>query len=168
MKNIIKKWLDIKTKDIRSTSNKDKTLQRIIQDLHIADDRIDSYRGRINALQSQIDKRANELQSQFDQKLSKLENRLKDNNDDQIDLLENLTKFLLDKEGLRLYTLKEVKPFYSDYRYFHTYFTSPSKTSEDETMCEEIDIDELKTLGDYTTISIGKKKYFIAKRKTKK
>jgi hypothetical protein len=117
----------------------------------------------IESLQSKINKNTSVMHSYLDKRLSKLENKLKENsNDDQVDLLENLTKFLLDKEGLRLYQLKEDSDG-NRWFVFPTFYSS-----SDEPMCELIDIDELKTLGNYTTITVGKQKYCIAKRKVEK
>lgn len=161
-------WNKLKTKDIRSTTDPKSTLQEILRGMHSEDDfhdrQIDALNERLNSLQSKLDKGTNELQSQFDKKLSKLENRLSEKL-----ILENITKFLLDKEGLRLYKLKEK----SDICFFQIYSTTWASANgksawEDEVMCEDIDIDELKTLGDYTTITVGKQKYFIAKRRVEK
>ena len=120
--------------------------------------------------------RFKKLEESVDYLKKKFKDFKEDNsNDDQIDLLENLTKFLLDKEGLRLYKLKNDTGD-GCWNFWGAPFTLNSLASfylakstwEDEPMYEEIKIDELKTLGDYTTISIGKQKYFIAKRRAVK
>ena len=122
----------------------------------------------LSKLTNQVQKLSSELQSTKD----KIENKLKEvhqENDDQIDLLENLTKFLLDKEGLRLYKLKEENKGGHWFTVYATPFmTTSTKSWEDEPLYEEIDIDELKTLGNYTTITVGTQTYFIAKRKVEK
>lgn len=139
------------------------------KEINIALGTVRTNQSNLSKLTNQVQKLASELQSTKD----KLENKLKDvnkENDDQIDLLENLTKFLLDKEGLRLYKLKEDSDGNRWFVFPSAFYSSTNdkKTWEDEPMCEIIDIDELKTLGDYTTITVGKQKYFIAKRRAEK
>jgi hypothetical protein len=164
----------LKTKDILSTSHKNRTLQDALIQLHNqTDDNMWGIQGLHDALkeyrkesQSKNDKTLNEIrrvESKLDKALNSQPAPKPDKLDDQIDRLENLVKFLLDNEGYYLY---EVNESYEQSLYELMF---PQRTTfdrwEDEPICRQIEVDDLQKLGKYTTITISEKKYVLSKKK---
>lgn len=115
-------------------------------------------------IRSQVDKTANKIRSEFQSQLAKVKNEYKDN--DQIDYLENVIKFISDKAGYKVY---KVKPTIAKNIYSNLYFSNFSSFSwESEAPCKEVSIEELPKLGTYTTFTVGEDTYVIAKAKKEK
>ena len=91
---------------------------------------------------------------------SKLQSVL-ENNNDQIDLLENLVKFLLANEGYYMYKVVE-----KDSLLLRAWYCSYS--SEDKPLYKDITIDQLQKLGKYTTITISGTQYVLSKKNLNK
>ncbi len=91
-------------------------------------------------------------------------------NDDQIDRLENFVKFLSDKAGYKLYKLKNENESLYSFNVYSTFNnwnnTSPVKSKwEEEPLYQSITLEELQTLGEYTTFTVGKDTYLLAQEK---